>query len=76
MNPFELSPNHVSRRHFLRDCGVGLGKIALAGLLTDRLGHRLSAATLAGSPSLAPRSPQFQGTAKRVIHLFMGGAPS
>ena len=25
----------VSRRHFFRECGIGVGKIALAGLLTD-----------------------------------------
>ncbi|MBA3312762.1 MAG: DUF1501 domain-containing protein [Planctomycetaceae bacterium] len=65
----------IARRHFLRDCGVGLGKIALAGLLTDSWrGRPLSAAT-ADSP-LAVRDSHFPGTAKRVIHLFMAGAPS
>jgi len=76
MNPFNLPPSFVSRRHFLRDCGVGLGKIALAGLLTDRLGHRLSAADLGSTSALSPKTPHFSGRAKRVIHLFMGGAPS
>jgi len=76
MNPFDLHPHHVSRRHFFRDCGVGLGKIALAGLLTDRWGQRLSASPLAGTPAAAAQSPHFPGRAKRVIHLFMGGAPS
>ena len=71
MNPVQQRCLDVTRRHFLRDCGVGLGKIALAGLLTDSL--RASA----GAPNpLAPRQPHFTGKAKRVIHLFMAGAPS
>ena len=70
MNPIQQRCLDVTRRHFLHDCGVGLGKIALAGLLTDSL--RAAAAT---NP-LAPRQPHFPGKAKRVIHLFMAGAPS
>ena len=62
--------NPIARRHFLRDCGVGVGKIALASLLAD--GVRASA-----SPDIfAPRQPHFAPKAKRVIHLFMAGAPS
>ena len=63
-----MHPLDVSRRHFLKDCGVGLGKMALAGLLTDSLTSRSAAVT--------PRTPHFKGKAKRVIHLFMAGAPS
>jgi hypothetical protein len=63
----------IPRRFFLRDCGVGLGKIALAGLLAGK--PRTAAAAASNSP-LAPRSPHFPGKAKRVIHLFMAGAPS
>jgi hypothetical protein len=55
----------VTRRWFLRDCGVGLGKIAAAGLLTDSFTSRLLA-----TPA------HFPGKAKAVIHLFMAGAPS
>ncbi|HWB02387.1 MAG TPA: DUF1501 domain-containing protein [Verrucomicrobiales bacterium] len=61
-------PN-ISRRHFLRDCGVGVGKIALASLLTDAFAPRAAAAT-------NPLPGHFPGKAKRVIHLFMAGAPS
>lgn len=71
---FSFDPMHVTRRHFLRDCGVGLGKIALAGLLTDALSSRSGAAP-APDP-LAPRTPHFPGRARAVIHLFMAGAPS
>lgn len=63
----------VSRRFFLRDCGVGLGKIALAGLLA---GSSRTSSAATGADPLAPRPPHFPGKAKRVIHLFMAGAPS
>ncbi|MDZ4287746.1 MAG: DUF1501 domain-containing protein [Prosthecobacter sp.] len=62
------TPDFFSRRHFLRDCTYGLGKLAAAGLLTD---------AFAAPPNvLAPRGPHFAPKAKRVIHLFMAGAPS
>jgi uncharacterized protein (DUF1501 family) len=67
-------PRTVARRHFLRECGVGLGKVALAGLLTDALA-RPAAAAPAANP-VAPRKPHFTPRARRVIHLFMAGAPS
>lgn len=73
---------NVARRHFLRDCGVGLGKIALAGLLTESFRSRTaSAAAMSGGveprrSSLAVKDSHFPGKAKRVIHLFMAGAPS
>src|SRR4051812_3828481 len=60
----------VNRRWFLRECGLGLGKIGLASLLADPLAR---AATL-GAPR--PLQPHFPGKAKSVIHLFMAGAPS
>jgi hypothetical protein len=64
----------VTRRHFFRECGVGVGKIALATLLTDAFASRSHAA-----PAFDPltlRQPHFAPKAKRVIHLFMAGAPS
>jgi len=64
----------VTRRHFFRECGVGVGKIALAGLLAGSF-ERSAAAAVAGGP-LAPKSPHFPGRAKAVIQLFMAGAPS
>ncbi|MEI7956930.1 MAG: DUF1501 domain-containing protein, partial [Verrucomicrobiota bacterium] len=73
MNPFQHHCLDLTRRHFLRNCGVGIGKIALAGLLADKLAGQSLAA--AANP-LAPHPPQFPGKAKAVIHLFMAGAPS
>ncbi len=67
----------VSRRHFLHECGYGLGKIALAGLLTGALDRPASAASAAAIANpLAPKKPHFPPKAKAVIHLFMAGAPS
>ncbi len=72
------SARAMTRRWFLRDCGVGLGKIALASLLTDALvtpRARAAGDAVAANP-LATRPPHFPAKAKRVIHLFMAGAPS
>ncbi len=60
-----LHPKHLAtRRHFFRECGVGVGKIALASLLASK-----AARADVTAPHFAPR-------AKRVIYLFMAGAPS
>src|SRR6187399_2107122 len=77
MHARHLASTHIARRHFLQGCGVGLGKIALGGLLTESLASRAGAAASpsAGDP-LRIRQPQLPATAKRVIHLFMAGAPS
>jgi uncharacterized protein (DUF1501 family) len=66
----------VARRHFFRECGIGVGKIALAGLLTDALTGKTFGSPGDGPNPLVPRSPHFAPKAKRVIHLFMAGAPS
>lgn len=64
----------ITRRWFLRQCGVGLGSIALASLLNP---GNVQAATAARAVNpLAPKQPPFKPSAKRVIYLFMGGAPS
>jgi uncharacterized protein (DUF1501 family) len=66
------TPRLNSRRWFLRECGLGLGKIAAASLLSNAFTGRAANA----SSSLLPKQPHFAGKAKRVIHLFMAGAPS
>ena len=67
-----LDPRQVNRRWFLQQCGVGLGAAAL-GTLFNANGL---AATPALTNPLAPKQPHFPATAKRVIYLFMAGAPS
>ncbi len=66
----------VTRRHFFGDCGVGLGKIALASLLVEGLGNRSQASVSAAANPTAPRAPHFMPRAKRVIYLFQVGGPS
>src|SRR5262249_54934942 len=70
------SQRQVIRRHFFRDCGVGVGKIALASLLTGAFSNRAASSAGMATNPLAPRKPHFAPKAKNVIHLFMAGAPS
>ncbi len=70
-------PREVSRRWFLQQCGVGLGAAAFGQLLT-RAGYAATVpdpSTPSANP-LAPKPPHFAPKAKRVIFLFMAGAPS
>ncbi|MGY8650164.1 MAG: DUF1501 domain-containing protein [Verrucomicrobiia bacterium] len=53
---------NLTRRHFFGECGYGVGKLALAGLLTNSFAR--------------PTGTHFAPKAKRVIHLFQAGAPS
>jgi len=72
-----LSHLHAqTRRHFLESSGVGLGAMALAGLLQQD-GHAAPDAKLAISDinPLAPRQPHFAAKAKRVIYLHLTGSP-
>ena len=65
----------ITRRWFFRECGVGLGSLALASLLDRGKAFGKSTTPPAANP-LAPKRPHFNAKAKRVIYLFMGGAPS
>src|SRR3977135_4132436 len=60
-------PRLITRRWFFQQCGVGLGAIALGQLFRES-GWAASA--------LAAKQPHFTPKAKRVIFLFMAGAPS
>ena len=64
----------ATRREFLRRSGIGLGTLALAGVMTDDTSSRLQAA--ANSNPMAPKPPHFAPKAKAVIHLFLNGGPS
>ena len=64
----------ITRRWFFQQCGVGLGTAALASLMSGAA-PALAAPTAGGNP-LAPKSPHFPAKIKRVIYLFMAGAPS
>jgi hypothetical protein len=60
----------ITRRHFFRDCGIGIGAMALDSLLSGE-----SRAAPSANP-LAPKKPHFAPKAKAVIFLFMAGGPS
>ncbi len=66
----QANPKQITRRWFFEQCGVGLGAIALGHLMAGS-GHAAAAAN-----PLAPKQPHFAPKAKRVIFLFMAGAPS
>src|ERR1700722_657920 len=68
-------PQEVTRRWFFQQCGVGLGRIALAGLFSGALSRCGMGATTSSAAMLAKRS-HATPRAKAVIHLFMAGAPS
>src|SRR6478672_2436624 len=66
---------YVTRRWFLKECGVGLGTIALHSLLQERAA-RGQGTTAAPADPLTPRRPHFAAKATNVIYLFMAGGPS
>ncbi len=61
-----------SRRQVLQSTSCGFGMLALASLFQQQAKANPEAA----SNPLAPRSPHFTPKAKRVIFMFMQGAPS
>lgn len=65
---------NIARRWFLEECGVGLGSLALASMAQGSMAKGATVPT-AVNP-LAPKAPHFKPKAKRVIYLFMAGAPS
>jgi hypothetical protein len=60
-------PQNLARRWFLKECGIGLGAMAFAHLAQAAAGSR---------DPMAPKPTHFKPKAKRVIFLFMAGAPS
>lgn len=74
MQPFHLGQMPDTRREFLRRSGMGLGSLALAGVMADDTSSQLQAAT--SSNPMAPKAPHFAPKAKAVIHLFLNGGPS
>jgi len=62
----------ITRRHFFGKAAVGIGGLALASLLNDRL----FAGGASALNALAPKQPHFPAKAKRVVYLHMAGSPS
>ena len=74
MNPFREAALIETRRHFFGRAAAGIGTAALGSLLNPDLFGATSEneARVGGMPGL----PHFAPKAKRVIYLFMSGAPS
>ncbi len=71
---------HMTRRHFFGRTAKGIGTLALASLLRADLfaaGKKAGSSPLPGSHGHGILNPlHFAPRAKRVIYLFMSGAPS
>src|ERR1017187_2519962 len=81
----------MTRRELLCRSGMGMGAVALGGLLSDAglltsraraaladgdSAARLAVPSIAGTSPLLPKLPPLRARAKRVVHLFMNGGPS
>lgn len=60
-----------TRRQLFQTCGVGLGKVALASMFAEEFGT----SSLQASET-TPRGHHHPPRVKRVMYLFMAGAPS
>ena len=70
MNPQLESLQYKTRRHFFKQCSMGLGGVALSEMLaTDAMGLE------APNNPLLPKLPHFAPKAKRVIYLHLTGSP-
>lgn len=75
MNPIQDHISQITRRHFFKTGGLGLGTAALASLESGQQ------QTLAAAPEMKaigglPGVPHFAPKAKRAIYMFMAGSPS
>ena len=78
MNSLDQHAREITRRHFFGQSGIGLGRMALASLLASEAAARSDwahGATATASP-VTNRPAHYSPRARRVIYLFMAGAPS
>ncbi len=66
-----MDPTNFSRRRMLHSCGAGFGALGWMGAMAN---HPL--ANAAGEGAMPIGIPHFPARAKRVVFLFMNGAPS
>ena len=71
---------HITRKHFLKECRTGIGMMALGSFLSgcDWLGNKKPAKGVGidMSDPFIPRAPHFPAKVRSVIYLHMAGAPS
>jgi hypothetical protein len=71
----KLEDHFLTRREMLCRSGMGMGGLALAGLLGEA-GFLPGARAAEPSNPLAPRTPPLPARARRVVHFFLNGGPS
>jgi len=71
---FERTLQHQTRRHFLKQCPVGLGGVYLATQMADSASGAGETAEDRLSPMKA-RKPHFKPRAKNVIYIHLAGSP-
>ncbi|MEC9092229.1 MAG: DUF1501 domain-containing protein [Planctomycetota bacterium] len=76
MNPLREAELIETRRHFFGKAAGGIGTAALASLLNPSLFAAKAAQAESQTRLGLPALPHFAPKAKRVIYLFMSGAPS
>ncbi len=72
MNFYLERARATTRRHFFRQCQVGVGAIALAAMIDQ---ESPGASVRATANPLAAKPPRFAAKAKSVIYLHMSGGP-
>ena len=78
MNEKNESLRQMTRRHFFRQTGFGIGALALSSMLDQNLfaqSEQHGPAVNSTGP-MASKIPHFAPKARNVIYLFMAGAPS
>ncbi|MCX6856141.1 MAG: DUF1501 domain-containing protein, partial [Verrucomicrobia bacterium] len=71
-HPLNLEHAFLTRRQMLNRTGMGMGAMALGGLM----GADQAKAALDAKNPFGVRQSHFEPKAKRVIHFFMNGGPS
>src|SRR5215470_17578427 len=76
-----MQPSHqfwqkTTRRAFFKSTGLAAGRIALGSLMFPELFRAAAQARSLRSHPALPGVPHFAPKARRLIYLFMNGAPS
>lgn len=76
MEPLNQFLQHQTRRTFFKNTGLAAGKIALGAMMLPQVLHGIARAASGPAYPALPGLPHFAPKARRLIYLFMNGAPS
>src|SRR5262245_28468799 len=78
MNEKHESLKRITRRHFFRQTGFGIGALALSSLLDQNFFAQAEqkGSAVNSMSSVGPKPPHFAPKARNIIYLFMAGGPS